>query len=425
MSKEVKIGLIGFGTVGSGVISALQKDGDIIASSKGVKISVSKIADIDVDKKRPVSVDRSILTTDAYQVINDPSIDIVVEAVGGTDPALKFILGAIKAGKHVVTSNKEVIAKYAQEIFAEADKKGVKVLFEGSVGGGIPIISSMKEILSGNSIQEVYGIVNGTTNYILSKMTESNRDFNSVLKEAQALGYAEADPKNDVEGYDASYKAAILAMVAFGKKIKWEKVYFEGIKGIFLEDVVFAKEMGYVIKLLAIAKRNGQEVEVRVHPSLISREHPLAGVNDAFNAIYVRADNVGELMFYGEGAGGGPTASAVISDVMEIALNPSKGNISLKDDAALVDIKESDSRFYVRLKANDSPGVLAAIAGAFGDKNVSILSALQKETVDNIATIVIITHKVKENNFSEAISRISKLPQISGIGSIIRVGMEQ
>jgi len=423
--KEIKIGLIGFGTVGSGVVEALQKDGGQIAASKGIKLVLSKIADKDLEKKRSVAVDKALLTKDAYDIINDPSIGLVIEVVGGTDPALKFILDSIRAGKHVVTSNKEVIAKHGPRIFEEADKKGVRVLFEGSVGGGIPIISSLKEILSGNFVQEVYGIVNGTTNYILSKMTLSGRDFGDVLKEAQSLGFAEADPKNDVEGYDASYKAAILAMVAFGKKVRWEDVYFEGIKGISAEDINFAKELGYVIKLLAVAKRTGGSIEVRVHPALINCEHPLAGVNDAYNAIYVKADNAGELMFYGEGAGGGPTASAVISDVIDIGLNPSSGNLKLEGNAGMVGIHESESSFYVRLKAHDAPGVLASIAGAFGEKGVSILSALQKGTVDNIATIVIITHKVKEKNFSEAIDKISGLPQIDGIGSVIRVGMEQ
>jgi homoserine dehydrogenase len=256
-------------------------------------------------------------------------------------------------------------------------------------------------------------------------MSLSGREFGEVLKEAQSLGFAETDPKNDIEGYDASYKAAILAMVAFGKKVRWEDVHFEGIRCVSIEDIEFAKQMGYSIKLLAVAKRNGASIEVRVHPALISQEHPLAGVSDAFNAIYVKADNAGELMFYGEGAGGAPTASAVISDIIDICQNPSLGNVRLEGKADIVNIRDSESRFYVRLKAKDAPGVLAAIAGAFGDCKVSILSALQKETVDNIATIVIITHKVKERNFSEAMDRISKLPQVAGIGSIIRVGMEQ
>ncbi|MCX5748800.1 MAG: homoserine dehydrogenase [Candidatus Saganbacteria bacterium] len=424
MQKEIKIGLIGFGTVGSGVAALLQKNALYIEKMTGVSIRIDRIADTDILRKRPVDIDMRIMTQDAYDIIKDKKIDIAVEAVGGTDPALRFVIDAINEGKHIVTSNKELMAKHGPAILEAADNKGVRVLFEGSVGGGIPIIAGLRRLLSANRIEEVYGIVNGTTNYILSDMAASGRDFSASLEAAKRLGYAESDPKNDIEGFDASFKAAILASVAFGQKVNWEKIYFEGIDGVTVEDVQYAEEMGYSIKLLAVAKRKNGGCEIRVNPVLIDKDHPLAGVSGAYNAIYVKGDSVGEQMFYGEGAGGGPTASAVVSDVIEIALNPDKGNIKLEGEAKIANIDDCESRFYVRLRAKDAPGVLAAIAGAFGDKKVSIQSALQKGTIDNIATIVIITHKVKERNFREAAETISRLPQIDTIGSIIRAGME-
>ena len=424
MNKDIKIGLIGLGTVGSGIVSVLRNDAGYIKDKTGVSIEIAKIADTDLSRGKDAGVSPDLLTKNARDVINDPSISIVVEAIGGEKPALQFALDSLKAGKHFVTSNKELIAKHGQEILALAKEKGLWVLFEGSVGGGIPILSQLRKGLSANRIEEIFGIVNGTTNYILSRMTEENMGFAQALKLAQDNGFAESDPKSDIEGYDASYKAAILACTAFDVAIKWEDVQFEGIKKISLEDVEFAREMGYVIKLLAVAKRDEGSIEVSVHPTLISAFHPLASVKDAFNAIYVKGSAVGQAMFYGKGAGSLPTASAAIADCIEIALANGAPHYPELKEAKIKSADDIESRYYIRLKAADKAGVLADIAGAFGEKNVSIKSALQKETVANAATIVIITHNVNARNFSDAMKKISGLSAIKEVGSVIRVGME-
>ncbi|MFA5104002.1 MAG: homoserine dehydrogenase [Candidatus Margulisiibacteriota bacterium] len=424
MKKDIKIGLIGLGTVGRGIVSVLKKDAGYIKDKTGISIEIAKIADIDLSRGKDAGVGADLLTKDAYEIINDPSISIVVEAIGGEKPALDFALASLKAGKHFVTTNKELIAKHGQKILTLARERSLRVLFEGSVGGGIPILSQLRQGLSANRIEEIFGIVNGTTNYILSRMTEENMEFSQALKLAQERGFAEKDPKNDIEGYDASYKAAILASAAFDAKIKWEDVPFEGINKVSLEDVEFARDMGYVIKLLAVAKRDGNFIDVSVHPTLISAFHPLSAVKDAFNAIYVKGSAVGQVMFYGEGAGSLPTASAAIADIIEIA---SANGIPYYPELKEIKVKNADDiegKYYIRLRADDKPGVLAAIAGAFGEKNVSIKSALQKETIDNAATIVIITHNVNARNFSDAIKKISGLSAIKEVGSVIRVGME-
>ncbi len=420
----VKIGLIGLGTVGSGIVSVLQENSGHIKEKTGIAIEIAKIADTDLSRCKAASIDPSLMTKDAYDLINDPSISVIVEAIGGEIPALKFAQDTLKAGKHFVTTNKELIAKHGQELLSLAREKGLWVLFEGSVGGGIPIMSQLRSSLASNKIEEIFGIVNGTTNYILTKMTEEEMEFGDALKLAQANGFAESDPKNDIDGFDASYKAAILASCAFDANIKWENVYFEGIRKISLEDIKFAKEMGYTIKLLAVVKKDKSSIEVRVHPTLISAAHPLASVKDAFNAIYVKGSAVGQVMFYGKGAGSLPTASAAVSDVIEIASAGSAPYYPLLKNHDIKSIDDVESRYYIRLKTADKAGVLAAIAGAFGDNDVSIQSALQKGTVDNIATIVIITHNVRGRNFSEAMKKISGLPAIIEIASVIRVGME-
>jgi homoserine dehydrogenase len=424
MDKTVKIGLIGFGTVGCGVVSVLNDNKDIIAKNAGCAIEIAKIADPDLERKRPVQVDKKLLTKNAEEIISDPSIQIVVEAVGGTDPSLKYILSAIDAGKHVVTSNKEVIAKHLSQIISAARNKGVKVLFEASVGGGIPIIAAIRRSLAGNKISEIYGIVNGTTNYILSKMTNENREFEDVLKEAQKKGFAEANPKNDIEGYDASYKAIILAAVAFGADIKWEDIRFEGIGKVALEDIRYAGEIGYVIKLLAIAKNEDGVTDIRVHPTLVPINHPLAAVNDAYNAIFVKGNAIGSSMFYGEGAGARPTASSIIADIIEICDQGAKAYYPALNKTKIKSNDEVSARYYIRLKAKDTPGVLASISGIFGEKNVSIREVLQKETVGDIATVVIITHSVNERDFRQAMEMISKLPSVTNVCNTIRVGME-
>ncbi len=420
----LNIGLIGFGTVGAGVVELLQQNSDIITSKTGISLNIVKIADSDLKRTRSVHVDACLLTTNVSDITTDPSIDVVIEAVGGIEPAYSFVCAALQNGKAVVTSNKELIAKKGADLEALAKKNNTVILFEGAVGGGIPIINQLRMSLAGNDIEDIYGIVNGTTNYILTKMTEEGKEFSDVLKEAQKLGYAEANPENDIEGYDASYKAAILASVAYGASVKWEDIHFEGISKITLEDIEYAKDMGYKIKLLAVAKKTRSGLDIRVHPTLIPAGHPLAAVGNVFNAICVSGNAVGDVMFYGRGAGALPTASAVISDVVEIGLLGKTRYCEEKKEMSLLGSGLSESRYYIRLKTFDEPGVLAQVACAFGDHDVSINSVLQKETVANMATVVIITHKVKTQNLRMAIEQISKIASVPEVGNVIRVGME-
>jgi len=413
--KRINIGILGLGIVGSAVASVLQKNAGAISERVGVQIKVKKGCDIR-KVKPPCPVTRN-----PYDIINDPDISIVVEAIGGINPAKKYVLAALGAGKHVVTSNKELIAQHMEEILSAAEKNRVSILFEGAVGGGIPILAALRDNLSANRITEAYGIVNGTTNYILSKMTEEGVEFSEALKKAKEKGFAEADPKLDVEGYDASYKAAILASVAFGSKVKWAQVYREGIEKISAEDILYAGEVGYAIKLLAIAKMINGELEVRVHPTLVPKLHPLANVSENFNAIYVKGFPIGELMFYGPGAGGNPTASAIISDIISIANDKcQRTNVKLKS-YQLKKIETIESRYYIRLQAPDRHGVLAGISKAFADKKVSIAAVVQKETIGNTATIVILIHKVAEENLKAALRVIQKLPVVRRISNVVRI----
>jgi len=404
----IKIGILGLGTVGSAVAQAIAKRPEL-----GLKVKKG----CDLRKvKAPFPVTRS-----AMEVINDPEIQIIVETMGGVNPAKQFVLAALKAGKHVVTSNKELIARHMDEIMAAAKRHGVSVLFEGAVGGGIPVLNTIRDNLAGNRIDEVYGIVNGTTNYILSKMTEEGAEFATALKAAQKLGYAEANPKSDIAGYDAAYKAVILAATAFGAKVRLADVYREGIEKIAAEDIAYANDIGYVIKLLAIAKRAAGKVEVRVHPALVAKSHPLSNIHANFNAIYIKGEPVGELMLYGQGAGGGPTASAVIGDVKALA-NAEYGmrNAELRK-YQFKKIEEIESRYYIRLQASDRHGVLAGIAKAFADKKVSIAAVNQKETRGSTATIVILVHKVAEQNLVAALRAVKKLSVVKKVSNVIRI----
>jgi homoserine dehydrogenase len=427
MSNNVKIGIIGLGTVGSSVIKVLRANSALIEKRSGIKIEIKKAADI----RNKVAVAGKAYTKNALDVISDPEISIVVEAMGGVEPARKYVLSAIKSGKHIVTSNKELIAKHGREIISAARKAGVHVLFEGSVCGGIPIIRAIRECLAGNDIQEISGIVNGTTNYILTKMTKEGMSFGSALKEAQAKGFAEANPKMDIDGSDAAYKAAILAYVSSGAFIDPSDIHREGISNIASDDIEYAKEIGYVIKLLAIIKMRGGELEVRVHPTLIEKDHPLAQVNDNFNAVFVKADAMGEAMFYGEGAGGLPTASAVLSDVIEIAQKvaccseccPAPSYYPPEKKLKIKDMGDIRSRYYIRLEAPDRPGVLAGISGAFAKKKVGIQEVVQRGSKGATAQIVIILHENREKDIQEALKIISKLPVVKRICSVIRVGI--
>ncbi len=425
MEKTVHIGLLGFGTVGTGVVRILQDNAKLIKQKTGTDTNIKKILVRDLKKPRKIGVDAQ-LTTEASDILNDPEISIVVELMGGEEPARSLMLQALNQGKHVVTANKDVIAKYGRELFAAAEKHEVNLLFEASVGGGIPIIRPLKRCLAANRIHEVMGIVNGTTNYMLDKMTTEGADFASVLVEAQAKGYAEADPTADVGGWDAARKIAILASIAFGTRVSLDDVSVEGITKIEPEDIDYGKELGYVVKLLAIAQENEKGVNARVHPAFIPNNHPLAAVRDVFNAIFVRGDAIGEAMFYGRGAGEMPTASAVCADIMEAARDvchdsPCRILCTCFEEKRISPIAETESPYYIRLLAEDRPGVMAAIAGAFGDQAVSLNSVIQKRRVGNRAEIVLITYKVNDADLQLAVQALSNLPVVNKVSTVIRV----
>ncbi|MEA3493058.1 MAG: homoserine dehydrogenase [Candidatus Margulisiibacteriota bacterium] len=414
MVKKIQIGVIGLGNIGSSVAEVLRKNRNTILEGSGVDLKIKKVCD---SRRIKTSLP---FTTDANAVINDPDISVVVETIGGTKPALKFILAALNKGKHVVTPNKEVIAKHMPEILAAARKNRVKVMFEGAVGGGIPIIQPLKESLSANQISEVYGIVNGTTNYILSKMDEEGMEFSEALKKAQEKGYAEPDPTADIQGYDALYKTVILASLAFGVKVSCKDVYCEGITKISQEDLQYAKDIGYSVKLLSISRIVDGRIELRVHPALISKDHPLSAVSENFNAICVKGKPIGQVMFYGPGAGGGPTASAIISDIIHIAKRPKTQDRRLKA-AKIRKIGDIASRYYIRMQVADKFGVLAIISRIFARKKVSIDAVIQKETTGNVATLVVLAHKVAEKNIKAALKLIEKLSVVKKVCNVIRI----
>lgn len=418
--------MIGLGTVGVGTLRVLIENKEEIERKIGSKVEVIAISDLDVTTERPVKFDKSILTNDVSKVLDSPDVDIVVELIGGVHPAKDFILRALKNGKHVVTANKELIAKEGAEIMDEAAKRGLDFCFEASVGGGIPIIRPMKTSLAANKILEVLGIVNGTTNYILTKMAQDGRDFSDVLAEAQKAGYAEADPTSDIEGYDAKYKAAILASIAFTGRVNVNDIYCEGITKISRQDMEYAKDLGYAIKLLAIAKRNNDKPQIRVHPALIPLSHPLASVNDVYNAIYVRGDFVNDVMFYGPGAGSLPTGSAVAGDIMEMARDINRNSsgrlpCTCTGNLTVSSMDDVVTSYYLRLTVADRPNVLASIANVLGDNEVSLASVVQKKTEDNTAELVMVTHKVTEKNLRAALEQVNNLPTVMEVGNCIRV----
>ena len=425
MNKVVHVGLLGFGTVGGGVVQIFQNNAAMMARKTGAELHIKKILVRDLKKPRAVHCDAA-LTTDPADILNDPEIQIVVELLGGEEPAHSLMLAALQNGKHVVTANKDVIARHGRELFAAAEQQGVNLLFEASVGGGIPIIRPLKRCLAANRITEVMGIVNGTTNYMLDKMTTDGVDFATVLAEAQAKGYAEADPTADVGGWDAARKIAILASIAFGTRVSLEDVSVEGITRIEPEDIDYGRELDYVVKLLAIAQENEKGVNARVHPAFIHKSHPLAAVRDVFNAIFVRGDAVGDTMFYGRGAGAMPTASAVCADVMEAAREicfHSSSHIlcTCYEEKRIFSIAETESPYYIRLLAEDRPGVMAAIAGAFGSQQVSLNSVIQKRRVGNRAEIVLITYKVNDADLQLAVQTLAGLSVVNKVSTVIRV----
>ena len=417
--KEIGIGLLGFGTVGAGVVEGLQKNGDLMARRIGAKVVLRKIADLDLDRDRGVKVDRSLLTRDAASVINDPSVDVVVELVGGTGIALDFVLKTLALGKPVVTANKALLAEKGEEIYRVAAEKGAAVYCEASVGGGIPIIKALREGLVANHIQSVYGILNGTCNYILTRMEQEELPFDQVLKAAQAAGYAEAEPSLDIDGVDTAHKAAILASMAYGFPVPMKSVHVEGIRGLDPVDIANAAELGYRIKLLGVIKRVDREIEVRIHPTLVPHRHMLASVSGVFNAIWVSGDIVGDTLYYGRGAGRAATSSAVLSDLADVARDLQAGMKSrpsafvsngVEGSCAIRPTGDIEARYYLRLSLMDKPGVLAKVAQLLGRNQVSIASVMQKEArMGEHVPVIVVTHQAKESGFRAALEEIDAL----------------
>ncbi len=429
----VKIGLLGLGTVGTGTAQILL---DTVGRNPLLgEITISKVGVRSLDKPRQVEFVPGVITTDLESIVNDPDIEIVVELLGGLEPARSLILQAIAEKKHVVTANKAVIARYGDEIYEAANTAGVYVLLEAAVGGGIPIIKPLKQSLGANRITSIIGIINGTTNYILTKMTSAGADFGDVLAEAQQLGYAEADPTADVDGLDAADKIAILASLGFGGRVKREDVYCEGIRQVSAADITYADQLGFVIKLLAIAQDSGsetaQKLQLRVHPTLVPKEHPLANINGVYNAVLVEGNPLGQVMFFGPGAGAGPTASAVVSDIMNIvAILKSSGQNNSLDPllscvhqhfCQITPIEAVDTRFYARFLSKDLPGVIGYLGTTFGNHHVSLESVVQIGFQGELAEIVVVTHHVCEGNFRAALDEIRNLAAIDSIPSILRV----
>ena len=432
MKNKINVGIIGFGTIGAGTAKILINNAEIIKRRLGLPVVLKRIADLDIKKDRGIRLEKGVLTEKAEDILNDPDIDIVIELIGGYEPAKKFILKAIENGKNIVTANKALLAVHGEEIYKAAASKNVDIGFEGSVGGGIPIIRVLKEGLAANNILSIYGIINGTSNYILTKMTNEGKVFGDVLSEAQRLGYAEADPTFDIEGIDSAHKLAVLTTLAFGTPVKFDNIYTEGITKVTPLDIEYAKEFGYKIKLLAISKMDNGEIEVRVHPTMVPNEYLISTVEGVFNAIYVAGDAVGETMFYGRGAGDMPTGSAVVSDIIEIArdiINNSIGRVPSPsfqlNERKSLKIKKMDEivcPFYLRFKAMDNPGVLSKISGVLGEHNISISSMIQRGRKEGGAvSVVMMTHEAKEKDIQDALTEIDKMSFVSAKTAFIRV----
>ncbi|MHB8463876.1 MAG: homoserine dehydrogenase [Acidimicrobiales bacterium] len=424
MDERIKVGLLGCGNVGGALVAILARDAESIAARTGVRLEVTRVAVRSTAKERQVALAPDVLTHDAHGVVVDPDIDVVVEVIGGIEPARTLIVDALKAGKPVVTANKELIANVGQELFEAAATAGVDLLFEAAVGGGIPLIRPLRESLAGERITRISGIVNGTTNFILTRMSEQATTYSDALAEAQQLGYAERDPTADVEGFDAGAKAAILTSIAFGARVVAGDVYREGISGITPADIAFAGRLGYVVKLLAIAERfESGEVAVRVHPSMVPRDHPLASVRDSFNAVFIEGDAVGELMLYGRGAGGMPTASAVLGDLLDAAHNLRAGGVGRSPypvPTKLRPIDELSSAYYLDLEVVDRPGVLSAVSGVMGTHGVSIKS-MEQEGSGSSARIVFITHEARERDIQACLTELRSLDVVVQVGTLLRV----
>jgi len=432
MKKAIQVGLIGFGTVGTGVVKILQENAGLIAKRVGVPVSLARIADLDVTADRGVSVAQGVLTTDARGILDDPAIDIVVELIGGHEPAKRFILQAFEGKKSVVTANKALLADHGEEIFEGAFKTGVDLGFEASVGGGIPIIRSLTEGLAANRILSITGIMNGTSNYILTRMTNERRDFDEILQEAKREGYAEADPSLDVDGVDAAHKLAIMVNLAYGTPVPMRSIFTEGISRISTVDIEFARELGFTIKLLGIAKLQENAIEARVHPALVPAGSPIAQVNGVYNAIHLIGDAVGDVVLYGKGAGSLPTASAVVGDIIDLARNRLAGvagrvpvtsfQWASRAPIAIRPMDDIESRYYLRCMVKDQPGVLSAISGILGQRGISISSVLQKGRKEGqTVPLVILTHRSVERAVQSALQEINALSMVSEGTTLLRM----
>ena len=431
--KMIKVGMIGFGTIGAGVAKILASNGEIIKQRLGAGVELIKAADLDITTDRGVKMGHDVLTTSADEVINHPDIDVVIELIGGYEPARKFLLQAIDQGKHVVTANKALLAKHGDEIFLAASEKGLSIGFEASIGGAIPIIRSIREAFVANRIQSIEGIVNGTANYILSKMSDENCDFDIALKEAQKKGFAEADPTFDIEGIDSAHKIAVLTRLAYGTTVPFDDITVTGISGINSEDIECAREFGYRIKLLAISKYDGQAIDIRVHPAMIPIAHPMANVNGALNAIRICDDMMKENILIGHGAGALPTGSAVVGDVVEIARNILSGvgerlpagSFQGKEvnKSSFKNISEIESEYFLRFSVLDNPGVLSKISGILGKHSISIESMIQRGRGDRGegVPLVIMCHKSSEKNMQSALKEIEELDVVCEKSNMIRV----
>ncbi|HSA06439.1 MAG TPA: homoserine dehydrogenase [Candidatus Gastranaerophilales bacterium] len=426
MNKKIQIGLLGLGTVGSGVLETLLK--------KDCGITIKKIADKDTDKiKQYAELSPDIFTIDAYELINDPEISIIVELIGGVNPAFDFIKAAIKNKKHIVTANKELIAKHGKELFSLAEENNVVILYEAAVGGGIPIIMPLRQSLAGNKITQIAGILNGTTNYILTKMEQEGSDFEDVLKEAQRLGYAEADPAGDVKGHDAAYKISILASLAFDKNVDISSVYVEGIDKISLIDIQCADEFGYKIKLIGLVRCDDDEtLDIRVHPMLVSKNHPISRIDDVLNAVVIEGEPVSRVMFSGPGAGKFPTASSVIGDILALANEICITDYPLpmmrydehhkRKNAVIKDIDETENKYYIRVTTTNVPGVIGDLGLICGNNGINLYSIIQKKVLsDGSAKIVLLTESAKEKSVRKAVEEISKRPTTKTVNNLLRV----
>ena len=424
-AEKVRVGLLGCGVVGGATARILVEHAPELVQRTGVPIEIARVAVRSLSKSRGVHLPRELWTTDPWEVVGDPSIDVVVEAIGGIEPARDLIIEALKSGKHVVTANKELLSTLGRELMDAAESSSVDLLFEAAVAGGIPIIRSMKESLAGDRVKRVMGVVNGTTNFILTRMSETGESFAEALEEAEALGYAELDPSADIEGFDAAAKLAILASVAFNARVVAGDVSREGIAHLTPSDISAAHDLGYEVKLLAVAELLDGEVSARVHPSMVPRTHPLAAVRDVFNAVFVEGEEVGELMFYGRGAGGGPTGSAVVGDLVEIARNLRNGTRGIgctcyHDRARIRSQDETRVRYYIVLSVLDQPGVLSAVAGLFAKHGVSIASVRQEGRGEE-SMLALITHVATEGQHNATFNELEELDAVRTIASRLRV----